>query len=101
MSAEPVELTREGLVRLQDELEKLKAERGPLAAQIRRAAADKDVRENVPLEAAREQLGHTESRIRTIEGTLTAAVGHRLVRRRLQESAAGGAGVGPGRRQPP
>ena len=74
VSAEPVELTREGLVRLQDELEKLKAERAPLAAQIRRAAADKDVRENVPLEAAREQLGHTESRIRTIEGTLTAAV---------------------------
>lgn len=74
VSAEPVELTREGLARLRDELERLKAERAPLAAQIRRAAADKDVRENVPLEAAREQLGHTESRIRTIESTLTAAV---------------------------
>jgi transcription elongation factor GreA len=74
VSAEPVELTREGLSRLQDELKRLKAERAPLAAQIRRAAADKDVRENVPLEAAREQLGHTESRIRTIESTLTVAV---------------------------
>ena len=74
VSVETIELTREGLVRLQDELERLKAERAPLAAQIRRAAADKDVRENVPLEAAREQLGHTESRIRTIESTLTVAV---------------------------
>ena len=67
---EVVKLTRDGLNRLQSELEKLKAARGPLAIQIRKAAADKDVRENVPLEAAREQLGHTEARIRTIEGTL-------------------------------
>ena len=71
---EPIELTRDGLARLQTELKKLKADRAPLAIQIRKAAADKDVRENVPLEAAREQLGHTEARIRTIEGTLKAAV---------------------------
>ena len=71
---EPIELTQQGLTRLQAELGKLKADRGPLAIQIRKAAADKDVRENVPLEAAREQLGHTEARIRTIEGALKVAV---------------------------
>ena len=71
---EPVKLTQEGLTRLQTELGKLKAERAPLAIQIRKAAADKDVRENAPLEAAREQLGHTEARIRTIESNLNAAV---------------------------
>ena len=70
----PVELTADGHAQLHAELEKLKAQRGPLAVQIRKAAADKDVRENVPLEAAREQLGHVESRIRSIEGTLEYAV---------------------------
>ena len=69
-----VELTAEGHKRLVEELARLKGERGPLAAQIRQAAADKDVRENVPLEAAREQLGHVESRIAEIDGTLNAAV---------------------------
>jgi transcription elongation factor GreA len=69
-----VELTAEGHSRLETQLETLKAERAPLAQQIRRAAADRDVRENAPLEAAREQLGHVEARIRTIEGTLKSAV---------------------------
>ncbi len=69
-----VELTPEGHARLTNQLEGLQAERAPLAAQIRRAAADKDVRENAPLEAAREQLGLVESRIRGIEASLRAAV---------------------------
>ncbi len=69
-----VELTHEGHVGLVNELDRLKAERVPIASEIRRAAADKDVRENVPLEAAREQLGHVESRIRQIESTLLEAV---------------------------
>ena len=69
-----VQLTPEGHAQLQSQLEALKAERGPLAVQIRTAAADKDVRENVPLEAAREQLGLVESRIATIENTLKSAV---------------------------
>ena len=71
---EHIELTQEGLTRLNDDLERLKAERGPIAAEIQRAAADKDVRENAPLEAAREQLGHVESRILEIEATLKVAV---------------------------
>ncbi len=69
-----IELTPEGHENLLSELEDLKAQRGPIAAQIRSAAADKDVRENVPLEAAREHLGQVESRILEIENTLTAAV---------------------------
>ena len=72
-SPETVELTRDGHAQLVKTLDRLKAERGPIAAEIARAAADKDVRENVPLEAAREQLGHLESRIREIEGTLKIA----------------------------
>jgi transcription elongation factor GreA len=55
-------------------LERLKAERGPIAIQIRKAAADKDVRENAPLEAAREQLGYLESRISSLEATLRTSV---------------------------
>lgn len=69
-----IELTRDGHAQLVAQLEQLKSERVPLALQIQKAAADKDVRENVPLEAAREQLGHVESRIREIENTLKAAV---------------------------
>ena len=64
------QLTPEGHAQLVDQLERLKAERGLIAIQIRKAAADKDVRENVPLEAAREQLGYVESRIRNLEATL-------------------------------
>ena len=67
------QLTPAGFKQLKEELEKLKAERIPLTQQIQKAAADKDVRENVPLEAAREQLGHTESRIRVLENTLMDA----------------------------
>ncbi len=59
---------------LLEELEEKRAQRGPIARDIARAAADKDVRENAPLEAAREQLGLVESRIREIERTLENAV---------------------------
>lgn len=71
---EPVELTPEGHAQLVMELEQLKAMRAPLAQEIQRAAADKDVRENAPLEAAREQLGMLESQIRAKEAKLSAAV---------------------------
>lgn len=67
-------LTRGGHAELLAQLEKLRAERASLALQIRKAAADKDVRENAPLEAAREQSGQIESRIRSLEETLNSAV---------------------------
>jgi len=40
---------------------------------LRRAAADKDFRENAPLEAAREKQGHIEGQIRNLENTLKRA----------------------------
>ena len=69
-----IEMTADGRTQIEGELEILRTKRGPLAGDIRRAAADKDVRENAPLEAAREQLGQLESRITEFERTLEAAV---------------------------
>lgn len=68
------ELTKEGHSQLLKELEQQKAKRSPLAEEIQLAAADKDVRENVPLEAAREQLGMVEARISEIEEILKVSV---------------------------
>ncbi len=66
-------LTEEGHAKLTAELEGLKQRRPALIADITRAAADKDVRENAPLEAAREAHGLLEGRIREIEATLNKA----------------------------
>jgi transcription elongation factor GreA len=41
---------------------------------LRLAAADKDFRENAPLDAMREYQGQTESRIRDLEAILESAV---------------------------
>ena len=71
--AEEVILTAEGLAQLKDKLKHLEEDRLRIAGDIRRAASDKDVRENAPLEAAREQQGRNESQIREIEETLKAA----------------------------
>jgi transcription elongation factor GreA len=71
---ETVSITREGIVTLEAELEELRARRPHIAAELRRAMADKDFRENAPLDAAREQQGHLEARIRELEATLRHAV---------------------------
>ena len=42
--------------------------------EINKAAADKDFRENAPLEAAREKQGLIESQIKTIEETMRKSV---------------------------
>ena len=70
----PIQLTAEGYRELEAELAALEAERPAIAEEIRKAAADKDVRENAPLEAAREHQGMVEARIRQLEATLKAAV---------------------------
>ena len=67
--ANKVVLSPEAYTQLTKEMKAKQAQREPIAQEIRRAAADKDVRENAPLEAAREQLGLVESRIREIERT--------------------------------
>lgn len=68
-----IRLTEEGHANLQAELERLRAERPRLAEELRRAAADKDFRENAPLEAARERQGHIEARIRELQAILSSA----------------------------
>jgi transcription elongation factor GreA len=70
----PLSLTREGIAALQAELEELRSRRPRVAADLRRAMADKDFRENATLDAAREQQAHLESRIREIEAALHRAV---------------------------
>lgn len=66
-------LTEQGYAELEAELAELKSKRLELIDEIRRAAADKDFRENAPLDAAREQRGHLEGRIIEIEETLKSA----------------------------
>ncbi|MEE8470883.1 MAG: transcription elongation factor GreA [Dehalococcoidia bacterium] len=65
-----VALTPEGHAALKSELEELKTERPHIAEELRRAAADKDFRENAPLEAARERQGQIEAKIRELEAIL-------------------------------
>lgn len=69
-----VRLTKAGHSELLTRLAGYRDERRQLAEDIHRAAADKDVRENAPLEAAREAQGLLQSKITEIEATLQAAV---------------------------
>ena len=69
-----VQLTAEGKAALEAELASLSEQRPRIAAELRAARADGDVRENAPLDAARETQGQLESRIRELEGMLRHAV---------------------------
>ena len=71
---ESISLTQQKYDELEAELAALKEKRHELIDEIRRAAADKDFRENAPLAAAREQRGHVEGQIRELEETLKAAI---------------------------
>jgi transcription elongation factor GreA len=66
-------LTQEGYDELKAELDDLKSKRVQAIEDIRRAAADKDFRENAPLEAAREERGRLEGRILELEEALKSA----------------------------
>lgn len=66
-------LTRQGYAQLEAEITALKERRLEVIEEIRRAAADKDFRENAPLDAAREEKGHLEGRIMELEETLKSA----------------------------
>lgn len=70
---ESIPLTREGYDAIVAELAGLKQRSRELIVEIRKAAADKDFRENAPLAAAREERGHVEGRIKEMEETLKAA----------------------------
>ena len=73
MARAPIDITQEGFENLQVELESLKGDRITVAKEISRAAADKDFRENAPLDAARERQGLLEARIREIEDAVQRA----------------------------
>jgi transcription elongation factor GreA len=78
-----IDITSEGYQSILDELTILREKRVPIAQEIRRAAADKDFRENAPLDAAREKQGFMEARIRELEDNLKRA---RLVNAESQDS---------------
>ena len=66
-------LTSQGYTELEVELAELKNKRSHAIDEIRLAAADKDFRENAPLDAAREERGYLEGRIKELESTLKLA----------------------------
>ena len=70
---ETVILSSQGYDQLKAEIATLKSKSFELIDEIRRAAADKDFRENVPLQAARERRGQLEGRIMELEETLKSA----------------------------
>jgi transcription elongation factor GreA len=71
---EAIPLTQQRYTELDAELAGLRDKRSQLIDEIRRAAADKDFRENAPLAAAIEQRGHVEGQIRELEETLKSAI---------------------------
>ncbi len=71
---EPIPMTRQGLSELETELDSLKNERHQAIDEMRKAAADKDFKENAPLHAARERRSYLEGRIMELESALKAAV---------------------------
>jgi transcription elongation factor GreA len=73
-SQEQAELSQEGYDNLQARLEVLKGERVKIVGDIQRAMADKDFRENAPLDAAKERQGMIESGIKELESILSNAV---------------------------
>lgn len=74
LGGEGYHVTLEGLQLMEQQLEELKSERPMIAEKLQAARADKDFRENAPLDAARDEQAHLESRIRNIEHRLHRAV---------------------------
>jgi transcription elongation factor GreA len=70
---EAAALSREKYDEMVAELEGLKIKSRELVVSIQLAAADKDFRENAPLDAAREERGHVEGQIKELEETIKAA----------------------------
>ena len=69
-----IRLTQSGYNEMKKQLTQLQNERVKIVEDIQRAAADGDVRENAPLEAAREAQGMAVGKIQEIEATLKVAV---------------------------
>ena len=73
-ASDRIEMTAGGVATLQAELTELLSRRPQMAEELRLAMADKDFRENAPLDAAREKQAHLEARIRELEAMLKRAV---------------------------
>jgi transcription elongation factor GreA len=86
-----VRVTAEGKTALEAELASLVAQRPRIAQELHAARADGDIRENAPLDAAREAQGQIEARIRELEGMLRRAV---IVENEDEETAGDAARVG-------
>jgi len=67
-------VTLDGLRHIEDQLAMEKAKRPAIAQKLHDAMADKDFRENAPLDAARDEQGQLEARIRDLESRLRNAV---------------------------
>ncbi len=67
------QLSQEGYDRLVGQLDDLKDQRALVLEDIKRAMADKDFRENAPLDAAKDQQGIVELRIRELEASINNA----------------------------
>jgi len=80
-----VQMTRDGYEGLKRELEQLKDMRPQIAEALRLAMADKDFRENAPLDAARDQQAHVEAQIRRVE--------HLIKHAAIVDASAGNTGV--------
>lgn len=74
VNREPIPMTKTKYDELNTEMKILQAKRLEVIAEIQRAAADKDFRENAPFHAAREQKGYIEGRIMEIDEMLACAV---------------------------
>lgn len=68
-----INLTEAGYKDYEKQLKDYKSERPQLAEEVRRAAADGDIRENAPLDAAREKIEMVNSKIFEIESILKIA----------------------------
>jgi transcription elongation factor GreA len=67
-------MTQEGYAALTEELVRLERDVRPeVTAEMARAAADKDFRENAPYDAAKQRLSEVQGRINTIRTMLSAA----------------------------
>ncbi len=71
---ETINMTESGLEAVRTELSGLKEQRVGIVEAIRIAAADKDFRENAPLDAAKDEQGQAEARIRELEEIIRRAV---------------------------
>ena len=68
------EITQEGHDQLTKEKTQLESNRVNISNAIQTAAEDGDVRENAPLEAAREQQGREEARIKELDAMLRSSI---------------------------